>query len=74
MRPMSRPMLIDCAWCGGSMSEPSHPAPRLRSPGRVSHGICGPCLQTQLAVLASTPPVYAPLTGARMPSAATRAA
>lgn len=74
MRTMSRAILIDCAWCSGSMSEPSHPAPRLQSSERMSHGICRSCLQTQLAALASAPPVYSPVPGARMRTAATRAA
>jgi hypothetical protein len=45
----------DCAWCHVGISDAAPNAPTFSSEARVSHGICGRCLATQLRALAAAP-------------------
>ena len=52
--PITETPNVICAWCGAALGyKPDLP------PGTVSHGICQPCVQVQLATLTPRAPLYA---------------
>ena len=61
MRADSRSILSDCAWCHIGISNAVPNAPGVASEARVSHGICGRCLETQLRALAISPALSEPV-------------